>query len=87
VQFWTQHCYGGGLRACLKIASALDFAEAMTRYDRGVDDDILSTLKQHFDGDVIIELAGLAAFQNLSRKFNQALEVPAQEFCLIPAAT
>lgn len=64
--------------------AALDYADAMTRYDRGVDDKIFAGLKQHFDDDEIIELTGLIAFQNLSSKFNSALDVPAQGFCPLP---
>lgn len=64
--------------------AALDFADAMTRYDRGVEDDVFTTLRQHFDDDAIIELAALIAFQNLSSKFNSALALPAQGFCPLP---
>jgi hypothetical protein len=31
-------------------------------------------------------LTGLIAFQNMSSKFNSALDVPAQGFCKLPAA-
>jgi hypothetical protein len=31
-----------------------------------------------------VELTGLIAFQNLSSKFNSALDVPSQGFCQIP---
>jgi AhpD family alkylhydroperoxidase len=43
-------------------------------------------LKPEFDDDALVELAGLIAFQNLSSKFNSALDVPAQGFCGVPAA-
>ncbi len=58
---------------------ALEYAEAMTL--NRVDDDLRERLKQHWDGDAIVELTGLIAFQNLSSKFNAALDVPAQGFC------
>ncbi len=64
--------------------AALDFADAMTRYDRGVDDEVFSRLKGFFSDDAIIELTALIAFQNLSSKFNSALAVPAQGFCVLP---
>jgi len=61
--------------------AALEYAEAMTYPDGGVDENIFERLKQHFDDDAIIELTGLVAFQNLSSKFNAALGVPSQGFC------
>ncbi len=64
--------------------AVLDYADAMTRHDRGVDDAIFSRLKVFFVDDAIIELTALIAFQNLSSKFNSALSVPAQGFCVLP---
>lgn len=61
--------------------AALEYAEAITYPDGGVDEKIFGRLKRHFDDDAIIELTGLIAFQNLSSKFNAALGVPAQGFC------
>ncbi len=60
---------------------ALEFAEAATRTDLSVDDELMNRLKLHFDDDAVIELTGLIAFQNLSSKFNSALDVQAQGFC------
>jgi AhpD family alkylhydroperoxidase len=65
---------------------ALDYAEAMTRSDLEVDDDLTSRVKEHFDDDALIELTALIAFQNLSSKFNAALAVPPQGFCRLPPA-
>jgi uncharacterized peroxidase-related enzyme len=65
--------------------AALDYAEAMTLSQSGVDDTMMERLKRHFDDDAIIELTGLVAFQNMSSKFNAALGVPAQGFCSLPA--
>jgi len=61
--------------------AALDYAEAMTYSDRGVDGALMANLKHHFDDDAIVELTGLIAFQNLSSKFNSALDVAPQGFC------
>ena len=61
---------------------ALDYAEAMSL--NRVDDDLRRRLKQRWSDDVIVELTGLIAFQNLSSKFNAALAVPAQGFCRLP---
>lgn len=64
---------------------ALEYAEAMTITDRHVSDELMARLRQHFDDDAIVELTGLIAFQNLSSKFNSALDVPAQGFCRLAA--
>ena len=64
----------------------LDYAEAMTRSDRRVDDSMIERLRRHFDDDGIVELTALIAFQNMSSKFNSALAVPAQGFCRLPGA-
>lgn len=61
--------------------AALDYAEAMTISQSGVDDAMMERLRLHFEDDAIVELTGLVAFQNLSSKFNAALGVPAQGFC------
>ena len=63
---------------------ALEYAEAMTISGRGVDDHLRSRLKQQWDDNTIVELTGLIAFQNLSSKFNAALDVPPQGFCQMP---
>jgi alkylhydroperoxidase family enzyme len=41
-------------------------------------------VREFFDEDSLVELTGLIAFQNMSSKFNSALEVPAQGFCRLP---
>ncbi len=65
--------------------AALDYAEAMTDSTRRVTDEMFLRLREFFDEDAIVELTGLIAFQNLSSKFNSALDVPAQGFCRLPA--
>jgi AhpD family alkylhydroperoxidase len=67
--------------------AALDYAEAMTQSDRQVDDAVFAGLRQHFDDDAIIELTALIAFQNLSSKFNSALDVQSQGFCRLPQSS
>jgi alkylhydroperoxidase family enzyme len=63
---------------------ALEFAEAMTINSRGVDENLRTRLKQQWDDKTIVELTALIAFQNLSSKFNAALDVPPQGFCPLP---
>lgn len=63
----------------------LEYAEAMTRSDQRVSDQLVGRLRRFFDEDGIAELTGLIAFQNMSSKFNAALDVPPQGFCTLPS--
>ncbi len=63
---------------------ALAYTEAVTYTDGEVTGDIQKTLQTHFDEDGIAELTGLIAFQNMSSKFNAALDIPQQGFCQLP---
>jgi AhpD family alkylhydroperoxidase len=67
-----------------KEKAVLEYVEAITCTERQVDDDLMERLRRYFDEDAIVELTGLVAFQNLSSKFNSALDVPAQGFCSRP---
>lgn len=62
----------------------LEYTEAVTYSDKHVTNELIARLKVFFDEDGIVELTGLIAFQNLSSKFNSALDVPAQGFCHLP---
>jgi AhpD family alkylhydroperoxidase len=64
--------------------AVLAYAEAMTDSRRKVDDAMVDRLRTFFDEDGIVELTGLIAFQNLSSKFNAALDVEPQGFCKLP---
>jgi AhpD family alkylhydroperoxidase len=64
--------------------TVLEYTEAVTYSDQQVTDEVIARLKRFFDEDGIIELTGLIAFQNLSSKFNSALDVPSQGFCKLP---
>jgi uncharacterized peroxidase-related enzyme len=66
--------------------AALAYAEAMTESGRGVDDALFAGLRRQFDEDEIVELTALVAFQNLTSKFNAALDIPAQGFCALRRA-
>ena len=66
---------------------ALELTEAITYSDQQVSGELMDRLKPHFDDDALTELCGLIAFQNMSSKFNAALDIPAQGFCAIPLAT
>jgi AhpD family alkylhydroperoxidase len=43
--------------------------------------------RDHFDEQMTMELTALIAFQNMSSKFNSALDVPSQGFCELPSGT
>ncbi|MBI5657987.1 MAG: carboxymuconolactone decarboxylase family protein [Nitrosomonadales bacterium] len=64
-----------------RTKAALAYAETITHTGRQVDAGLIARLKSHFSDDVIIELTALVAFQNLSSKFNAALDVAPQGFC------
>lgn len=62
--------------------AALAYAEVMTFSDLKATPEHIERLRRHFDDDAIIELTALIAFQNLSSKFNSALGVEPQGFCV-----
>ncbi|WP_273859308.1 carboxymuconolactone decarboxylase family protein [Photobacterium sp. GSS17] len=64
--------------------AVLTYVEAVTVTGQRVTDSMLVSLKQWFDEDALVELTALIAFQNLSAKFNTALDVPEQGFCSLP---
>ncbi len=66
-----------------KEKAALEYVEAMTYSDRKVSDKLFEKLKVNFNDDAIVELTGLIAFQNLSSKFNSALDISPQGFCRV----
>ena len=67
-----------------KEKACIAYAEAMTNSNLKVTPELMADLKKHFDDNGIVELTGLIAFQNMSAKFNSALDVPAQGFCQMP---
>ncbi|MEQ1804361.1 MAG: carboxymuconolactone decarboxylase family protein [Burkholderiaceae bacterium] len=63
---------------------ALEYAESMTLTGQSVSEALSAQLAEHFDEPALIELTALIGFQNLSSKFNAALDIPAQGFCRLP---
>jgi AhpD family alkylhydroperoxidase len=61
--------------------AALEYAEAMSHAGVGVGAALDARMREHFDDPARIELTALVAFQNLSSKFNAALDIPPQGFC------
>ncbi|TVQ37105.1 MAG: carboxymuconolactone decarboxylase family protein [Spirochaetaceae bacterium] len=62
---------------------ALEYAEVITRSDVQVDDELFERLRGHYSNNAIVELTGLIAFQNMSSKFNAALDLEPQGLCRI----
>ena len=61
---------------------ALEYAEAVTHSQ--VTDALADRVKTEFGEKAMVELTGLIAFQNMSAKFNAALDIPSQGFCELP---
>ena len=64
--------------------SVLEYTEAVTHTNGKVDNEMIARLKERLDDDGVVELTGLIAFQNMSTKFNNALDIPPQGFCRLP---
>ena len=63
---------------------ALEYAERMTITGQQVDDALFARLKQHYSEAQIVELTAAIALENFRSKFNPALGIEAQGFCMIP---
>jgi alkylhydroperoxidase family enzyme len=63
---------------------ALDYAERITITGQRVDDTLFAGLKAHFSEAQIVELTAAVALENFRSKFNPALGIEAQGFCLLP---
>jgi len=63
---------------------ALEYAERMTITGQKVDDALFARLKQHYSEAQIVELTAAIALENFRSKFNPALGIEAQGFCLLP---
>jgi alkylhydroperoxidase family enzyme len=63
---------------------ALEYAERITYTDRRVDDALVEDLKKHYSEAQIVELTAAIAMENFRSKFNPALGIEAQGFCMVP---
>ena len=63
---------------------ALEYAERMTYTGQKVDEALFARLKERFSEPQIVELTAAIALENFRSKFNPALGVEAQGFCLLP---
>jgi alkylhydroperoxidase family enzyme len=65
--------------------TALEYAEAMTFTDRKVTDQLFARVRAHFTETQIVELTAAVALENFRSKFNVALGIEAQGFCVLKA--
>jgi alkylhydroperoxidase family enzyme len=63
---------------------ALDYTERMTITGQRVDNTLFARLKERFSEAQIVELTAAIALENFRSKFNPALGIEAQGFCLLP---
>ena len=63
--------------------AALEYAEAMTITGQKVSDALFARLRTHFSEAQIVELTAAVALENFRSKFNVALGIEAQGFCVI----
>jgi alkylhydroperoxidase family enzyme len=63
--------------------TALEYAEAVTFTDRRVTEELFERVRAHFSEAQIVELTAAVALENFRSKFNVALGIEAQGFCLL----
>jgi alkylhydroperoxidase family enzyme len=63
---------------------ALEYAERMTYTGQKVDEALFARIKVHFSEPQIVELTAAIALENFRSKFNPALGIESQGFCLLP---
>ena len=63
--------------------AALAYAEAMTITGQRVSDALFARVRAHFSEAQVVELTAAIALENFRSKFNVALGVEAQGFCIL----
>src|SRR2546426_2042822 len=63
--------------------AAIEYAEAMTVTGQRVTDALHGRLRRHFSEAQIVELTAAIALENFRSKFNTALGIEAQGFCVL----
>ena len=66
-----------------KERAALAYAEAMTITGQRVSDDLFARVRKHFSEAQLVELTAAVALENFRSKFNVALGIEAQGFCIV----
>ena len=67
--------------------AALAYAEAMTITGRKVDDALFARVRSSFSEPAVVELTAAVALENFRSKFNVALGIEAQGFCVLARDT
>lgn len=62
---------------------ALEYAERMTITGETVTDELFARLRGHFSEAQMVELTAVVALENFRSKFNPALGIEAQGFCVL----
>lgn len=65
----------------------LEYAEALSATPPAVSDALMARLTATFEPSAIVELTAVVALQNMSARFNNALDARAHGFCALPGAT
>ena len=63
--------------------AAFEYAERMTITGEKVSDELWARLRGHFSEAQMVELTAAVALENFRSKFNPALGVEAQGFCVL----
>jgi len=63
--------------------AAIEYAEAMTITGQRVTDELHGRLRRHFSEAQLVELTAAIALENFRSKFNTALGIEAQGFCVL----
>lgn len=63
--------------------TALAYAEAVTITGQRVGDELFARIRTHFTEAQIVELTAAVALENFRSKFNTALGIEAQGFCVL----
>jgi len=63
--------------------AAIEYAETMTITGRKVSDDLFARIRGHFSEAQVVELTAAVALANFRSKFNVALGIEAQGFCVL----
>jgi len=64
--------------------AALEYAEAMTVTGQKVSDALFERVRARFSEAQVVELTAAVALENFRSKFNVALGIEAQGFCVLP---
>jgi alkylhydroperoxidase family enzyme len=63
--------------------AALAYAETMTITGQKVTDELFAEVRRHFSEAQVVELTAAVALENFRSKFNVALGIESQGFCVL----